>query len=40
MNRDAIVFAEANPIPEMWPWEAKEAGARITATSRGTFPTR
>jgi len=38
MNKDAIVFAEANPIPEIWPWEAKEAGARITATGRGDFP--
>jgi malate dehydrogenase (oxaloacetate-decarboxylating) len=37
MNKDAIVFAEANPIPEIWPWEAKEAGARITATGRGDF---
>jgi malate dehydrogenase (oxaloacetate-decarboxylating) len=32
MNKDPIVFAEANPIPEIWPWEAKEAGARIVAT--------
>lgn len=38
MNKDAIVFAEANPIPEIWPWEAKEAGARIVATGRGDFP--
>jgi malate dehydrogenase (oxaloacetate-decarboxylating) len=38
MNKDAVVFAEANPIPEIWPWEAKEAGARITATGRGDFP--
>jgi len=38
MNRDAIVFAEANPIPEIWPWEAKEAGARIVATGRSDFP--
>lgn len=38
MDKDAIVFAEANPIPEIWPWEAKEAGARIVATGRGDFP--
>ncbi len=38
MARDAIVFAEANPIPEIWPWEAKEAGARIVATGRSDFP--
>lgn len=38
MNRDAIVFACANPIPEIWPWEAKEAGARIVATGRSDFP--
>jgi malate dehydrogenase (oxaloacetate-decarboxylating) len=38
MNKDPIVFAEANPIPEIWPWEAKEAGARIVATGRSDFP--
>lgn len=38
MNKDPIVFAEANPIPEIWPWEAKEAGARVVATGRGDFP--
>jgi len=38
MNRDAILFACANPIPEIWPWEAKEAGARIVATGRSDFP--
>jgi malate dehydrogenase (oxaloacetate-decarboxylating) len=38
MAEDAIVFAEANPIPEIWPWEAKEAGARIVATGRSDFP--
>ncbi|AGK60451.1 Malic enzyme [Archaeoglobus sulfaticallidus PM70-1] len=38
MNDDAIVFLEANPIPEMWPWEAKEAGARIVGTGRSDFP--
>ncbi|RME84316.1 MAG: NADP-dependent malic enzyme [Caldilineae bacterium] len=38
MAEDAIVFAMANPIPEMWPWEAKEAGVRIFATGRSDFP--
>ncbi len=38
MNDDAIVFAEANPVPEIWPWEAKEAGARIVGTGRSDFP--
>ncbi len=38
MNKDAILFACANPIPEIWPWEAKEAGARVIATGRSDFP--
>lgn len=38
MADDSIVFACANPIPEIWPWEAKEAGARIIATGRSDFP--
>jgi malate dehydrogenase (oxaloacetate-decarboxylating) len=38
MADNAIVFAEANPIPEIWPWEAKEAGARVVATGRSDFP--
>jgi malate dehydrogenase (oxaloacetate-decarboxylating) len=38
MARDAIVFACSNPIPEIWPWEAKEAGAAIVATGRSDFP--
>lgn len=37
MNKDAIVFAVANPVPEIWPWEAKEAGARIVGTGRSDF---
>ncbi len=37
MAKDAVVFACANPIPEIWPWEAKEAGARIVATGRSDF---
>jgi malate dehydrogenase (oxaloacetate-decarboxylating) len=38
MADDSIVFACANPIPEIWPWEAKEAGARIVGTGRSDFP--
>jgi malate dehydrogenase (oxaloacetate-decarboxylating) len=37
MARDSIVFACANPAPEIWPWEAKAAGARIVATGRSDF---
>jgi malate dehydrogenase (oxaloacetate-decarboxylating) len=38
MANEAIVFACANPVPEIWPWEATEAGARIVATGRSDFP--
>ncbi len=38
MAKDAMLFACANPIPEIWPWDAKEAGARIVATGRSDFP--
>jgi malate dehydrogenase (oxaloacetate-decarboxylating) len=38
MAPEAIVFACANPVPEIWPWEAKAAGARIVATGRSDFP--
>jgi malate dehydrogenase (oxaloacetate-decarboxylating) len=38
MADHAIVFVCANPIPEIWPWEAKEAGARVVATGRSDFP--
>ncbi len=38
MAKDAILFACANPIPEIWPWDAKEAGVRIVATGRSDFP--
>jgi malate dehydrogenase (oxaloacetate-decarboxylating) len=38
MEKNAIVFACANPTPEIWPWEAKEGGARIMATGRSDFP--
>ncbi|MCK5060475.1 NADP-dependent malic enzyme [Candidatus Bipolaricaulota bacterium] len=37
MNKDAIVFVMANPVPEIWPWEAKAAGVRIVATGRSDF---
>jgi malate dehydrogenase (oxaloacetate-decarboxylating) len=32
------VFITANPIPEMWPWDAQEAGARVVGTGRSDFP--
>lgn len=38
MADNAVVFACANPIPEIWPWEAEEAGAKIVATGRSDFP--
>ncbi len=38
MADDPILFTLANPVPEIWPWEAKEAGARIVATGRSDFP--
>lgn len=38
MAADAIVFACANPVPEIWPWEARAAGARIVATGRCDYP--
>lgn len=38
MAESPIVFACANPVPEIWPWEAKEAGAKVVATGRGDFP--
>jgi malate dehydrogenase (oxaloacetate-decarboxylating) len=38
MADNAVVFVCANPIPEIWPWEAKEAGARVVATGRSDFP--
>jgi malate dehydrogenase (oxaloacetate-decarboxylating) len=37
MAEDAILFACANPVPEIWPWEAREAGARIVGTGRSDF---
>jgi len=37
MNDDAISFNCANPVPEIWPWEAKEAGVKIVGTGRSDF---
>lgn len=37
MADDSIVFAEANPVPEIWPWEAEAGGAKIVATGRSDF---
>jgi malate dehydrogenase (oxaloacetate-decarboxylating) len=37
MAENAILFACANPVPEIWPWEAKAAGAQIVATGRSDF---
>lgn len=38
MAEKAIVFVCANPVPEIYPYQAKEAGAYIVATGRGDFP--
>lgn len=38
MNRDSILFALANPVPEIMPDAAKAAGARIVGTGRSDFP--
>ncbi|HLE92121.1 MAG TPA: NADP-dependent malic enzyme [Anaerolineales bacterium] len=38
MAKDPVVFACANPVPEIWPWVAKEAGAAVVATGRSDFP--
>ncbi|WP_188848318.1 NAD(P)-dependent malic enzyme [Sulfodiicoccus acidiphilus] len=38
MNKDPVVFALANPVPEIWPHEAKEGGAKVVATGRSDFP--
>ena len=37
MAKDAVLFACANPVPEIWPWEAKAAGATVVATGRSDF---
>ena len=38
MNKDAIIFACANPTPEIFPDDAKAGGARVVATGRSDFP--
>ncbi len=38
MNKDSIVFAMANPVPEIMPEEAKKGGAAVTATGRSDMP--
>ncbi len=38
MCEGAVVFACANPVPEIWPWEAAEAGVAVFATGRSDFP--
>jgi malate dehydrogenase (oxaloacetate-decarboxylating) len=38
MAKDAIIFACAQPVPEIWPWEAQEAGVRVFGTGRSDFP--
>ena len=38
MNKDAIIFAMANPTPEIFPEDAKEAGALIVGTGRSDYP--
>ncbi len=38
MRKDPVVFACANPTPEIWPWDATEAGAAVVATGRSDFP--
>jgi len=38
MADNAVVFALANPVPEIWPWEAREAGAKIVGTGRSDLP--
>ena len=38
MNKDAILFAMANPIPEIYPDEAKRGGAKVIGTGRSDFP--
>jgi malate dehydrogenase (oxaloacetate-decarboxylating) len=38
MKKGAVVLACANPVPEIWPWDAAEAGAAVVATGRSDFP--
>jgi len=38
MDKDAIVMAMANPVPEIYPEEARAAGAKVVGTGRSDFP--
>ena len=38
MRKGAVAFLMANPTPEVWPWEAKEAGVMVVGTGRSDFP--
>lgn len=38
MNKDGIIFAMANPVPEIFPEDAKEGGARVVGTGRSDYP--
>ena len=38
MNKDAVIFACANPVPEIFPEDAKAGGARVVSTGRSDFP--
>ncbi|MCG8502392.1 MAG: NAD-dependent malic enzyme [Firmicutes bacterium] len=38
MNKDAVIFAMANPVPEIYPEEARAAGAKVIGTGRSDFP--
>ncbi len=38
MNKDAIIFACANPTPEIFPDEAKAGGAKVVSTGRSDYP--
>ena len=38
MNKEAVIFACANPVPEIFPDEAKAGGARVVATGRSDYP--
>ncbi len=38
MAKDSIIFAMANPTPEIFPWDAKEAGCKVVGTGRSDYP--
>ena len=38
MNKDAVVFAMSNPVPEIYPEEALESGAKVVGSGRSDFP--